>query len=172
MRRHFATLLLLAALASVTRAQDTNPIWAPCSTRVTVQKAFEQATLVLAGRVVQSYDYQQRLVSGTSRTTWRMHQVVLQVLRGWKGQPRDTVIFATPPPDQDNGTIRFELDGVYLVYLHSVLDAAGRSRDSTGGQVSDLLWDHPEFIRCSRTTGLTAASEDLGFLGQALWTRP
>jgi hypothetical protein len=172
MRPRVMTLLLLATSASAARAQGAVPIWPPCSTRVAAQAAFDQASLILAGRVVQSYDYQQRLVTGGSRTSWRMHQVVLQVLRGWKGQPRDTVTFTTPPPDKDSGTVRFEPDGVYLVYLHSDLDAADRSRDSTAAQILDLLWDHPDFIRCSRTAKLTEAPEDLRFLGSAQWTRP
>ena len=97
MRLLGATVLLLASRTAAARAQDAKPVWPPCSTRVAVQQAFDQASLILAGMVVQSYDYQERLISGTSRTSWRMHLVVLKVLRGWKGQPRDTVTFTTPP---------------------------------------------------------------------------
>ena len=170
MRLLGATVLLLASRTAAARAQDAKPVWPPCSTRVAVQQAFDQASLILAGMVVQSYDYQERLISRTSRTSWRMHLVVLKVLRGWKGQPRDTVTFTTPPPEEDSATVRFEPNEVYLVYLHSDLDAAGRSRESTAGQILDLLWDHPDFIRCTRTTKLAEATDDLGFLGPALWT--
>jgi len=171
MHRRLAIVLLLVASAPAARAQEAKPFWPPCSTRVAVQQAFDQASLILAGRVVQSYDYHQRLIAGTSRTSWRMHQVVLEVLRGWKGQPRDTVTFTTPPPDEDSGTARFEPHAVYLVYLRSDLDAAARSRESTTGQAQDLLWNHPDFIRCSRTAQLTEAPVDLRFLGKPLWTR-
>src|SRR5512143_253801 len=147
MRPRITTVLVLAGSAAVARAQDANPGWPPCSTWVPVQQAFDQASLIVAGGVLQSHDYQERLVTGTSRTSWRMHRVVLQVLRGWKGQPRDTVTFTTPPPDEDSGTVRFEPNEVYLVYLHSDLDAAGRSRETTTGQILDLLWDHPDCHR-------------------------
>ena len=170
MRPRVATVLILAGSATVARAQDAKPGWPPCSTRVTVQQAFDQASLIVAGRVLQSYDYEERLVTGASRSSWRMHLVVLQVLRGWKGQPRDTVTFTTHPPDEDSGTVRFEPNEVYLIYFHSDLDAAGRSRETTAGQIRDLLWDQPDFIRCSRTTKLAEAPDDLALLGPALWT--
>ena len=172
MRRPFSALLLLATSAPATWAQDTNAVWLPCTTPIAVKTAFDQASLILVGKVVQSQDYQERLVTDTSRTTWRMHRVVLKALRGWKGQPRDTIIFVTPPPDQDTNTIRFEPDHVYLVYLRSELDATGRTCASTAGQILDLLWDRPDFIRCSRSARLAAASEDLQFLGPAHWVRP
>ena len=170
MHQGFATILLLTASAPVLVAQAANRVVSSCSTQVTVREAVEQASLILTGRVLQSSDYNQRMIVGTSRSSWRMHQVVLRVLRGWKGQPRDTIIFSTLPPDQDSGIARFELNRVYLVYLSSQFDEAAL-RDTASLAVLSLLRDHPQFIRCSRTKELGAASEDLHFLGPPLWTR-
>ena len=170
MHRGLATILLLTASAPVLAAQAANRVVPSCSTHVTVQEAVEQASLILTGRVLQTSDYNQRMIVGTSRSSWRMHQVVLLVLRGWKGQPRDTIIFSTLPPDQDSGVTRFELNRVYLVYLSSPFDQAAL-RDTANLAVMSLLRDHPQFIRCSRTKALGAASDDLHFLGPPLWTR-
>src|SRR2546430_13109533 len=63
-----SALLLLALLSSAPAlAQDAKPVWPPCGERPTFEKAFEEATLVLVGRVLQSKGYQQRLVTGHSR---------------------------------------------------------------------------------------------------------
>ena len=167
-----SALLLLALLSSAPAlAQDAKPVWPPCGERPTFEKAFEEATLVLVGRVLQSEGYQQRLVTGNSRRTWRMHRVVIEVSRGWKGQPRDTVLIDTPPPEEDSATTRFAVNESYLLYLHSVPDAAGQRREDTVGRIANLLWDHPEYLRCCRTVTLAAASQDLRPLGPPIWKR-
>src|SRR5947208_17149768 len=114
-----SALLLLALLSSAPAlAQDAKPVRPPCGERPTFQKAFEEATLVLVGRVLQSEAYQQQLVTGNSRHTWRMHRVVLEVSRGWKGQRRDTVLIDTPTPEEDSATTRFPVNDSCWLYLH------------------------------------------------------
>src|SRR5438552_15490105 len=103
-----SALLLLALLSSAPAlAQDAKPVWPPCGERPTFEKAFEEATLVLVGRVLQSKGYQQRLVTGHSWHTWRMHRVVLEFSRCWNGQPRYTVLIYTPSLYADSDITRF-----------------------------------------------------------------
>ena len=169
--RSQCVILLALLLTRQAAAQDGTPVLAPCASRPTVQQAFDQATLVILGSVLGATDQTQQLVTGTSRRQWRMHQVVLRVVHGWKGEPRDTVIIHTAVPDDDSAAARFEPGELYLLYLHSPLDAGGYRRDSTAAQIAGLLWNHPQYLRCSRTTKLSVSSEDLHFLGQPRWVR-
>src|SRR2546430_12224734 len=137
-------LLLLALLSSAPAlAQDAKPVWPPCGERPTFEKAFEEATLVLVGRVLQSKGYQQRLVTGHSRHTWRMHRVVLEVSRGWKGQPRDTVLIDPRPPGGATRPRGFEANEPYLLYRHPVPNAAGRRPEVMFGRIASLCGANP-----------------------------
>jgi hypothetical protein len=145
----------------------------PCHDRPSVQVALQEANLVVVGRVLASKDYNQRgLVTGNTRSTWRMHRVVVQVLRGWKGAPRDTIILDTPPPDEDSGTARFQVNELYLLYLRSITDTDQPPRADTVTRIADLLRNSPDLVRCSRTAPLSAAAQDLAFLGEPKWVRP
>jgi len=150
-------------------AQQLATVDTSCRRR-TVHEAYTQASLVLVGKVLNSEDYQQQLIIDTSRTRWRMHRVTLEVLRGWKGQPRDTIMFDTSPPEEDSGATIFVPNQTYIVYLYSEFDASRRRREELS-PIEALLWNRPTFLRCSRSANVAHAGEDLRYLGKPKWRR-
>ncbi len=162
-------LLLTSATSALAQTAAAEP---SCGPRITVEAAFEQADLVVEGLVLESHDFMERQGYGDSAGTWHRQRVVVRVLRGWKGQPRDTIHITTPPPDEDSATVRFEPGQLYVLYLGSFLDSPAYRRGEGIDRMADLLLEFPRFMRCSRTGRLADATEDLEFLGEARWVRP
>ena len=139
MRTATANLLILLC-CSVALSETTSP----CGAGMTPADAYQKATAVFAGKVLDVQLRETRLKSGT---VIAHHEVRLKVEKSWKLVDREETVISTPVVDT-NTCGSFKSGESYLVYVD---------------RMGDTFYVAP----ASRTNLLANAGEDLEYLGES-----